>query len=153
MGKLCKNTHESFFMGLLPEVLLKRRPPQKKNIWAATPKKEYGKLISLTRFKSTGKCNLHKPPKNVMVLLGQAPLSTSIEVYKVVFDMNTFNSRSQKPTLLLTNSKSVCKLHGRRFKRRRTGKGLCRRYQNRQGKVAFCGTKRLKRSQTQSCDC
>ena len=143
----------NLFYGVIARSVVEAQAAPKKNIWAATPKKEYGKLISLTRFKSTGKCNLHKPPKNVMVLLGQAPLSTSIEVYKVVFDMNTFNSRSQKPTLLLTNSKSVCKLHGRRFKRRRTGKGLCRRYQNRQGKVAFCGTKRLKRSQTQSCDC
>ena len=75
------------------------------------------------------------------------------KVYKVVFDMNTFGTRSQKPTMLLTNSKSVCKLHGRRFKKRRTGKSLCKRYKNKAGKPAFCGTKRLKQSQKPSCNC
>jgi hypothetical protein len=74
----------------------------------------------------------------------------SNQVYKVAFDMNTFGTRSQKPTMLLTNSKSVCKLHGRRFKKRRTGKALCKRYKSKDGKAAFSGTKRLKKSQTLS---
>ena len=61
--------------------------------------------------------------------------------------MGAFGSKTQKPTMLLTNSVSLCKLNGRRIKRRRGGKGLCKRYNNSKGERAYCGTKSLKRSQ------
>lgn len=65
--------------------------------------------------------------------------------------MRYFGSRTEKPTMLLTNAMELHKLHGRKVKRSKKAKKparpLCRKYRNAQGKPAYCGTKWLKKSQ------
>ena len=67
----------------------------------------------------------------------------------MTFDMAIFGTSTTKPTMLLTNSRAVCKLNGRRVKRGRGRKGrsLCKRYVDSNGRTAYCGTKWLKKSQ------
>lgn len=73
------------------------------------------------------------------------------KVYKVVFDMGFFGSRTKKPTMLLTNSRVMCRLHGHRMRGKRIGKGLCKKYLNSKGERAYCGAKNLKASQNLDC--
>lgn len=83
--------------------------------------------------------------------------------------MKDHGAPTKKPTMLLTNSASICKLHNAQVapdgksrkpksKKRpgcsarvkakmRKGGSLCRRYVDRAGRQRFSGTKRLKESQ------
>lgn len=73
-----------------------------------------------------------------------------------------YGAGTMKPTMLITNSVSLCKMHtptcvGKARKKskaraqRRKGKSLrkflCRQYVDRAGRKRFCGTRRLKQSQ------
>ena len=85
-------------------------------------------------------------------------LSCATETYRIVFRMKDFGSATKKPTMLLANSRVVC----RRFhtppsacprflkgvaKRRMKVKSLCRRYTDSPGQARFVGTPLLKGSQ------
>ena len=76
--------------------------------------------------------------------------SCAAEVFKVSFNMKFFGSSSLKPTMLLTNSSVIGRLH-RPVVSRVGGRRLCRRYVNGRGRSAFNGTKALKASQTLDC--
>ena len=80
--------------------------------------------------------------------------------------MKDHGSPTLKPTMLLTNSAAICKLHNAKAEKvgksrvsksklRKKGKAkgqvaLCRRYVDKQGRQRFAGTKKLKESQTLS---
>ena len=100
-------------------------------------------------------------------LMHQCTIAT--KTYRVVFNMKDYGAPTKKPTMLLTNSASICKLHNAQVapdgksrkpksKKRpgcsarvkakmRKGGSLCRRYVDRAGRQRFAGTKRLKESQ------
>jgi hypothetical protein len=85
-------------------------------------------------------------------------LSCAAETYRIVFRMKDFGSATKKPTMLLANSRVVCRRFHKpasaspRFlkgvaKRRMKAKSLCRRYTDSEGRARFVGTPRLKGSQ------
>ena len=75
------------------------------------------------------------------------------KVYKYVFNMSAFGARSMKKTMLVTNTKALRKLHGRRASRKvqkslsKSAKKLARKYVDSQGRVRYSGTSFLKKSQ------
>ena len=104
---------------------------------------------------------------SAMFFIHQHTIAT--KTYRVVFNMKDHGAPTKKPTMLLTNSASICKLHNAqvspdgksqkpRTKKRpgrsarvkakmRKGGSLCRRYVDRAGRQRFSGTKKLKESQ------
>lgn len=77
------------------------------------------------------------------------------KTFRVVFNMKNFGAPTLKPTMLLTNSSTLCNFQcgtgckkvGSRARKPKVCRSLCRRYLDRQGRPRFVGTRKLKGSQ------
>ena len=69
------------------------------------------------------------------------------QVYKVFFHMKTFGGLRSKRTMLLTNNPAFCRLERVQGGPSRPLESTCERYVDKNGRVSFKGTDKLKKSQ------